>query len=79
VPLGDDHGRETVVSRRDADWAHSNSAVTNILLISAVWVVGVVFANRNAQALGGILDQQGVGNLTGNKPSFDEKASHSRI
>jgi hypothetical protein len=27
-------------------------------------VVGAVFADRNAPALGGILNQQGVGNLT---------------
>ena len=62
--LGDDHGGEAVVGRRDANWACGNSAVTNILLLSAVWVVGAVFANRNAPALGGILNQQGVGNLT---------------
>jgi hypothetical protein len=34
------------------------------LLLSAVWVVGSVFANRNALVLGRILDQQGVGDLT---------------
>ncbi len=32
MPLGDNHGGEAVVGRRDADWAHGNSAVTNILL-----------------------------------------------
>ncbi len=78
MPLGDDHGVEAVVGCRDADWAHGNSAVTNILLLSAVWVVGAVFANRNALALGKILNQQGVGNSSGvymhhlwlsNKPS----------
>jgi hypothetical protein len=62
--FGDDHGREAVVGRRDAYWARGGSAVTNSLLLSAVWVVGAVFANRNAPALGGILNQQGVGNLT---------------
>jgi len=51
-----------VVGRRDANWACGNSTVTNILLLSAVWVVGAVFADRNAPALGGILNQQGVGN-----------------
>jgi hypothetical protein len=64
VPLSDDHGGEAMVGRRDADWAHGNSAITNILLLSDVWVVGVVFADRNAPALGRILDQQRVGNLT---------------
>jgi hypothetical protein len=63
--FGDDHGEEAMVGHRDANWAQGNSAVTNILLISAVWVVGVVFANRNAPALGGILDQLGVSSLTG--------------
>ncbi len=62
--LGGDHGREAVVGRRDANWAHGNSAVMDILLLSAVWVVGAVFANRNAPALGRIFDQQGVGNST---------------
>jgi hypothetical protein len=64
VLLGDNHGREAVVGCRDADWAQGNSAVTDILLLSTVWVVGVVFANQNAPALGGILDQQWVGNST---------------
>ncbi len=62
--FGDDHGREAVVGRRDAYWANGGSAVTNSLLLSAVWVVGAVFANPNAPALGGILNQQGVGNST---------------
>jgi len=64
IVAGDDHGEEAVVGRRDANWACGNSAVTNILLLSAVWVVGAVFADRNAPALGGILNQQGVGNST---------------
>jgi hypothetical protein len=64
VLFGDNHGREAVVGRRDADWAHGNSDVTNILLLSAVWVVGAVFADQNAPALGGFLDQKGVSNLT---------------
>jgi hypothetical protein len=62
VLLGEDHGGEAVVGRRDANWAPRNSAVTNILLLSAVWVVGAVFADRNTPALGGILDQQGLRN-----------------
>ncbi len=63
--FGEDHGGEAVVGRRDAYWASGGSAVTNSLLLSAVWVVGVVFADRNALALGRILNQQGVGNSTG--------------
>ena len=65
--FGGNHGGEAVVGRRDANWACGNSAVTNILLLSAVWVVGAVFADRNAPALGGILNQQGVGNSTGSR------------
>jgi hypothetical protein len=57
--FGDDHGGEAVIGRRVANWARGNSAITNILLLSAVWAVGAVFANRNAQALGKILNQQG--------------------
>jgi len=53
-----------VVGRRDAYWASSGSAVTNSLLLSAVWVVGAFFADRNAPVPGGILNQQGVGNST---------------
>ncbi len=55
----DDHGGEAMIGRRDANWARGNSTVTNILLLSAVWVVGAFFANQNALALGGILDQRG--------------------
>jgi hypothetical protein len=57
--FGDNHGREAMIGHRDANWARGNSAVTNILLLSAVWVVGAVFADRNAPALGRILDQRG--------------------
>jgi hypothetical protein len=60
----DNHGGEAVVGRRDTYWASGGSAITNSLLLSAVWVVGAVFADRNAPALGGILNQQGVGNST---------------
>ncbi len=67
--FGDDHGGEAVVGCRDAYWASGGSAVTNSLLLSAVWVVGAVFADRNAPALGGILNQQGVGNSTCNVPN----------
>ena len=56
-----------MVGRRDAYWARGRSAVTNSLLLSAVGVVEAVFADRNASALGGILNQQGVGNLTGGR------------
>ncbi len=62
--FGDDHGGEAVVGHRDANWARDNSTVTDVLLLSTVWVVGAVFANRNAPALGGILNQQGVGSST---------------
>jgi len=62
--FGEDHGGEAVVCRRDAYWASGGSAVTNSLLLSAFWVVGAVFADRNAPALGRILYQQGVGNST---------------
>jgi hypothetical protein len=62
--FGDDHGGEAVVGRRDAYWASGGSAVTNSLLLSAVWVVGAVFADQNAPALDRILNQQGVGNST---------------
>ena len=62
--LGDDHGGEAVVGRKDANWARGNSAITDVLLLSAVWVLGAVFADRNAPALGGILNQQGVGSST---------------
>ncbi len=62
--FGDYHGVEAVVGRRDAYWASGESAVTNSLLLPAVWVVEAVFADRNALALGGILNQQGVGNST---------------
>ncbi len=57
--FGDDHGGEAVVGHRDAYWASSGSAVTDSLLLSAVWVVGAVFVDWNAPALGGILNQQG--------------------
>jgi hypothetical protein len=56
--FGVDHGGDAVVGRRDAYWASGESAVTNSLLLSAVWVVGAVFADRDAPALGGILNQQ---------------------
>ena len=62
--FGDDHGREAMVGCRDVYWASSRSAVTDILLLFAVWVVGAVFAGWNAPALGRILNQQGVGNST---------------
>jgi hypothetical protein len=64
VFFGDDHGGEAVVGRRDANWARGNSAVTYDLLLSTVWVLGAVFADRNAPALGGILNQQGVSSST---------------
>ncbi len=58
-----------MIGRRDANWDSGNSAVTvtDVLLLSTVWVVGADFADRNAPALGGILNQQGVGILTGVK------------
>ncbi len=49
--FGDDHGGEAVVGHRDANLARGNPAVTNVLLLSAVWVVGAVFADRIAPVL----------------------------
>ncbi len=60
VFFGDDHGGEAMVGRRDTNWARGISAITAVLLLSPVWVMGAVFADRNAPALGGILNQQGV-------------------
>jgi hypothetical protein len=64
VFFGYNHGGEAVVGRRNANWACGNSTVTDVLVLSAVWVVGAVFAIQNAPALGGILGQQGVGSST---------------
>jgi hypothetical protein len=52
-----------VVGSRDTNWACGNSAVTNILLLSAVWVVGAFFS-IGMRALGRILNQQGGGKST---------------
>ncbi len=41
-----------MVGCRDANWACGNSAITDVLLLSAVWVVGAVFADRIALVLG---------------------------
>jgi len=62
--FGDNHGGEAMVGRRDANWARGNSAIPNILLLSAVWVVGAVFADRIALVLGGTMQSAGVGNST---------------
>jgi len=77
--FGDDHGGEAVVGRRDAYWASGGSAVTNSLLLSAVWVVGAVFADRNAPALGGIFNQQGVGNSTMCMVDFSDRDRRSNL
>jgi hypothetical protein len=45
---GEDPGGEAVIGCRDANWARGNSAITNILLLFAIWVVGDVFADRDA-------------------------------
>ena len=45
---GDDYGGEAVVDHRGANWAHGNPAITNILLLSAVWAAEAVFADQNA-------------------------------
>ena len=50
--FGDDHGGEAVVGRRDANWARGNSVITDVLLLSAVWMVGVVFVDWIALVLG---------------------------
>jgi hypothetical protein len=44
---GDDHGREAVVGRRDADWASSHSTITSSLLLSVLWAVGMFGADWN--------------------------------
>ncbi len=62
--FGDNHGGEAMVGRRVAYWASGGSAITNSMLLSTGWVVGAVFADRNAPVLGGILNQHGVGNPT---------------
>jgi hypothetical protein len=66
-----------MVGRRDAYWASGGSAVTNSLLLSAGWVVGAVFADRNAPALGGILNQHGVGSKATNNLSDKQDQEHS--
>jgi hypothetical protein len=50
------------VADRDANWVRGNFAIIDILLLSAVWVVGAVFANWNAPVLDGNHDHQGDGN-----------------
>ena len=55
----DNHGGEAVVGQRDAYWASGGSAVTNSLLLSAVWVVGAVFADRIALVLGRTMQSAG--------------------
>jgi hypothetical protein len=47
--FGDDHGGEAVVDRRDTYWASGWSAVTNSLLLSVLWAVGMFGADRNVQ------------------------------
>jgi hypothetical protein len=44
---GDNHGREAVVGRRDADWASGHSAITSSLLLSVLWAVGTFGADWN--------------------------------
>ncbi len=57
--FGDDHGGEAVVGRRDVNWARGNSAITDVLLLSAVWVVGAVFVDRIALVLGRTMQSAG--------------------
>jgi hypothetical protein len=42
---GDDHGREAVVGRRDANWASGCSTITSSLLLSVFWEVGTFGAD----------------------------------
>ena len=49
VFLGDNHGGEAVVGRRDADWASSHSIVTSSLLLSVFWAVGTFGADWNVR------------------------------
>ena len=60
----DNHGGEAVVGRRDAYWASGRSAVTNSLLLSVLWAVGMFGADRNVQHLAEPRRSAGVGNLT---------------
>jgi len=48
-PPGEGHGREAVVGLRDAYWASDRSAVTNSLLLSVLWAVGMFGADWNVQ------------------------------
>jgi len=57
--FGEDHGGEAVVGHMDANWACGNSAVTDVLLLFAVWVVGAVFADRIALVLGRTMQSAG--------------------
>ncbi len=45
VFCGDKHGGETVVGRRDANWASNRSTVTSSLLLSVLWAVGTFGAD----------------------------------
>ena len=57
------HGREAVVGHRDAYWASGRSAVTNSLLLSVLWTVGMFGADRNFQHWAEPRRSVGVGNL----------------
>jgi hypothetical protein len=57
--FGDDHGGEAVVGRRDAYWASGGSTVTNSLLLSVLWAVGMFVANQIALVLGRTMQSVG--------------------
>ncbi len=54
---------------------HNKSPRRGSGLLGGVW--GVVFADWNAPALGGILDQQGVGNV-GNSTMYLLRRKHEK-
>ncbi len=53
-----------MVGRRDAYWASGGSAITNSSLLSVLWAVGTVGADRNFQHWAEPRRSVGVGNLT---------------
>jgi hypothetical protein len=57
--FGDDHGGEAVVGRRDAYAASGGSTVTNSLLLSVLWAVGMFVANQIALVLGRTMQSVG--------------------
>ena len=57
--FGDNHGGEAMVGRRDAYWASGGSTVTNSLLLSVLWALGMFVANQIALVLGRTMQSVG--------------------